>query len=175
MKNRNVYVGLVFFNILIISIFIILFTNSTYPVVGNDYRLFGPRLLDSLLFYKVNGFGIEWYTPSFGGGLPAYPNPLQMQFSFQQLFTFFFNPYIAILLSSVVYISIGFWVAFLLLRDVVDLHPLAAILGAGFFVATGFFIERMIVGHADKITYPLIVMPIYALLNRKLPPGSTEY
>lgn len=169
MKKRYLYLGLIILNILIISIFIIRYVSFTYPIVGNDYRLFGSRLLDSLLFYKVNGFGIEWYTPSFGGGLPAYPNPLQMQFSFQQLFTFFFNPWIAILITCVIYIVAGFGVAFLLLRDVLDIHPLAAILGAGFFVACGFFFERMIAGHTDKITYPLIVVPIYAIFNRKLP------
>jgi len=113
--------------------------------------------------------------PSFGGGLPAYPNPLQMQFSFQQLFTFFVNPYIAILVSSLVYIIAGFWVTFLLLRDVLELKPLSAILGASFFIANGFFIERLVVGHADKITFPLIVIPVFALFYRKSRPGSLEY
>jgi hypothetical protein len=168
-KNHLIYTGLVILNILIISIFIIEFSGSTYPKVGNDYQLFGPRLLDSLLFYKVNGFAIEWYTPSFGGGLPAYPNPLQMQFSFQQLFTFIFNPWIAILATTVLYIAIGFVVCYLFLRDILDLMPLSSILGANFFVGCGFFIERVLVGHADKITYPLIIVPIYALLNHKFP------
>ena len=101
MKRRILIPALILINILVISLFIILYTNSTYPTVGNDYRLFGPRLLDTFLYYKVNGFGIEWYTPSFGGGLPAYPNPLQMQFSFQQFFTLFTNPWVAIMLACV--------------------------------------------------------------------------
>ena len=168
-KNRYLYLGLIILNILVISIFIIRFTGSTYPAVGNDYQLFGPRLLDSLLFYKVNGFGIEWYTPSFGGGLPAYPNPLQMQFSFQQLFTFFINPWVAIQATIVLFITVGFVVTFLFLRDILDFMPLAAILGANFFVGCGFFIERVLVGHADKITFPLIIIPIYALFNHKFP------
>lgn len=88
MKYRNLYIAIISLNILIIILFIVLYTGAAYPLVGSDYRLFGPRLLDTLLHYKVNGFSIEWYTPSFGGGLPAYPNPLQMQFSLQQLFTF---------------------------------------------------------------------------------------
>ena len=169
MKYRNHYFALIALNLLIIIFFVIQYTSATYPLVGSDYRLFGPRLLDTLLHYKVNGFSIEWYTPSFGGGLPAYPNPLQMQFSFQQLFTFLANPYIAILASGVVYIIAGFWVTFLLLRDVLKLKPLSAILGASFFIANGFFIERLVVGHADKITFPLIVIPIFALFSRKIP------
>ena len=152
MKYRDHYFALIALNLLIIIFFVIQYTSATYPLVGSDYRLFGPRLLDTLLHYKVNGFSIEWYTPSFGGGLPAYPNPLQMQFSFQQLFTFLANPYIAILASGVVYIIAGFWVTFLLLRDVLKLKPLSAILGASFFIANGFFIERLVVGHADKIS-----------------------
>jgi hypothetical protein len=169
MKPRILYTALIILNILVIIIFIVQFTNAAYPLVGNDYRLFGPRLIDSLLHYKVNGFSIQWYTPSFGGGLPAYPNPLQMQFSLPQLFTFFVNPWVAILISTAIYIIIGFWITFLLIRDTLGFSPFSAILGANFFVASGFFIERLVVGHADKITFPLIVVPLYALLNQKLP------
>ncbi len=169
MKYRNLYSALIVLNILIIIFFVVQFTSAAYPLVGSDYRLFSPRLLDTLLHYKINGLSIEWYTPSFGGGLPAYPNPLQMQFSFQQLFTFFANPWIAILASGAVYIALGFWITFLLLRDVLELKPLSSILGAGFFVANGFFIERLVVGHADKITFPLIVIPMFALFYRKIP------
>ncbi len=160
---------LIALNILVISIFVVQFTSATYPIVGGDYRLFGPRLLDTLLHYKINGFSIEWYTPSFGGGLPAYPNPLQMQFSIQQLYTFIVNPYIAVLATSVLYIIVGFLATFLLLRDVLEFRPFSAILGAGFFVANGFFFERLVVGHADKITFPLIVIPVFALFSRKIP------
>ncbi len=169
MKPRSLFLALVFLNLVIICFFILQYANATYPLVGSDYRLFGPRLLDTLLHYKVNGFSIQWYTPSFGGGLPAYPNPLQMQFSIQQFLTFFTNPWVAILISSAIYLMVGFWVAFLLIRDVFEFSPFSAILGACFFVANGFVIERLVVGHADKITFPLIVVPIYALLNRKLP------
>jgi hypothetical protein len=79
-------------NLLFIAFFLVQYTSATYPLVGHDFRLYIPRLIDSHLFYKVNGLAIEWYTPSFGGGLPAYPNPLQMQFSLPQLFTWYFNP-----------------------------------------------------------------------------------
>jgi hypothetical protein len=54
-------------------------------------------------------------------------------------------------------------------RDTLDFKALSAILGASFFVASGFFIEQVVVGHADKITFPLIVVPVFALLNHKLP------
>ncbi|MFH1524534.1 MAG: hypothetical protein ABIF04_06185 [Chloroflexota bacterium] len=169
MKQRLQYTPLIALNILVIVLFIVQYANSTYPIVGHDYRLFVPRLIDTHLFYKINGLGIEWYTPNFGGGLPAYPNPLQMQFSLTQLIAWFFNPWVAILASAAVYIAVGFLVTFLLLRDVLEFKPFPAILGASFFVANGFVIERVVVGHADKITFPLIAIPIFALLNPKLP------
>ncbi|MGD0879901.1 MAG: hypothetical protein ABSA01_17390, partial [Anaerolineales bacterium] len=68
MKYRNIYTAVIALNILVIIFFVVQYTNSAYPLVGSDYRLFGPRLLDTLLHYKINGFSIEWYTPSFGGG-----------------------------------------------------------------------------------------------------------
>jgi len=142
MKQRILNITLIALNILVIVLFIVQYTSATYPMVGHDYRLFVPRLIDSHLYYKINGFGIEWYTPYFGGGLPAYPNPLQMQFSLPQLFTFFVNPWIAILASTAIYIAVGFLAAFLLLRDVLGFKPLPAILGSSFFVANGFVIEQ---------------------------------
>lgn len=169
MKLRPLYLIFIFVNIVVISLFIVQYASATYPLVGSDYRLFGPRLIDTLLHYRINGFSIQWYTPSFGGGLPAYPNPLQMQFSFQQVFTFFTNPWVAILATCVLYIIIGFLVTFLFFRNTLELNPLAAVLGASFFVASGFFIERVVVGHADKVTFPLIVIPVFAFLDRKLP------
>jgi hypothetical protein len=121
-KSRHLTILLIGINILAISFFLVQYTSATYPMVGHDYQLFGPRLIDTLLHYKVNGFSIEWYTPSFGGGLPAYPNPLQMQFSIQQLFTFFFNPWTAILASGVIYLGVGFWITFLFLRNLLEFN-----------------------------------------------------
>jgi hypothetical protein len=169
MQRRIIVPSLIAINIIVFIIFIFLYTSATYPMVGGDYSLFGPRLIDSLLHYKINGLSIQWYTPSFGGGLPAYPNPLQMQFSLQMLFTFFTNPYLAILCSSAIYIIIGFLVTFLFIRDVLEFKPLSAILGASFFVANGFFIERVVVGHVNNMTFPLIIVPIFAIFYRKIP------
>lgn len=156
-------------NILAISVFLVLYSNATYPLVGHDFRLFLSRVIDTHLHYKVNGFSIQWYTPSFGGGLPAYPNPLQMQFSLTQLLTWFTNPWNAVLVSSVIYAVVGFVVAFYFLRDVLGFTPLSAILGSVFFIGNGFFIERVVIGHVNFITFPLIIIPVYAILNPKLP------
>jgi hypothetical protein len=169
MKKNLLYNSLIILNILIIIIFLVQYTNATYPAVGHDYRLFISRLIDSHLYYKVNGLSIEWYTPNFGGGLPAYPNPLQMQFSLPQLITWFINPYSAVLISTGIYIAIGFLFTYLFLCNVLELRPLPAILGADLFLINGFLIERVVVGHVNFLTFPLIIIPVYAIFNFKLP------
>ncbi|MBE3142458.1 MAG: hypothetical protein IMZ61_00830, partial [Planctomycetes bacterium] len=93
MKSRRKIAVLGGLNILVIALFLVLYTNATYPLVGHDFRLYLSRVIDTHLYYKVNGFSIQWYTPSFGGGLPAYPNPNQIQFSLIQLLTWFTNPW----------------------------------------------------------------------------------
>jgi hypothetical protein len=168
-KQRVLDTFLIIINILVINLFIVEYTNASYPLVGNDYRQFIPRLIDSHLYYKTNGLGIEWYTPNFGGGLPAYPNPLQMQFSLPQLITWFVDPYTAVLVSLAIYVAIGFFVTYLFLRNVIELNHFTAILGADFFLINGFLVERVVVGHVNFLTFPLIIIPIFALLNPKLP------
>ncbi|HTX90907.1 MAG TPA: hypothetical protein VMC09_06785 [Anaerolineales bacterium] len=169
MSRRILIPALIALNILVIAYFIVQYTAASYPLVGHDFRLYIPRLIDSHLYYKVNGFGIEWYTPSFGGGLPAYPNPLQMQFSIPQLLTWFMNPWVAILASTVIYVAVGFLLMFFLLRDCLEFKPLTAVLGGVFFVANGFYVEHVVVGHVNFLTFPLIILPVFAFANRKLP------
>ena len=169
MKKLAPYALIIFIHILVVIFFLIQYSNATYPMIGHDYRLFLTRLIDSDLYYRANGFGIEWYTPNFGAGLPAYPNPLQMQFSLPQLITWFINPYAAVLVSTAIYFVIGFLVTFLFFNKVLEFRPLSAILGADFFLINGFLIERLVIGHVNFLTFPLIIVPIYILFERKLP------
>ncbi len=80
-----------------------------YPMVGHDHRYYLPRLLDTDLHLRLNGPAIQWYTPSFGGGLPAFPNPQHLQHSILQLFTFVMSPWLAVLTAAVVYALVGFY------------------------------------------------------------------
>ena len=58
-------------NLIVINLVLFLFANLDYPLIGHDYHLIIPQMLDSLLYYRNNGISIQWYTPSFGGGPPA--------------------------------------------------------------------------------------------------------
>ena len=71
-----------------------------YPMIGHDFRYFIPRLLDTLLHVRINGWSIQWYTPTFGAGLPAYPNPQHLQYSIVQLMTLIVDPWIAVLATA---------------------------------------------------------------------------
>src|ERR1051325_8802100 len=93
----------------IIILLIILIMNKDYPFVGHDYRYFIPRLIDTDLHISLNGLSIQWYTPSFGGGLPAFPNPQHIEYSIVQLLSIPFSPWLAILLSTAAISLVGYY------------------------------------------------------------------
>src|SRR5262245_35216013 len=80
-KNNLIQYTFLLFNVAWVGLFLGVILNRTYPIIGHDYTYFISRTLDSYLHYRINGLSIQWYTPSFGGGLPSYANPQQMQFS----------------------------------------------------------------------------------------------
>src|SRR5262245_48529109 len=134
-------------------------------MVGHDNRYYIPRLLDTDIHIRLNGLAIQWYTPSFGGGLPAFPNPQHLQFSPLQLFTYWMHPWAAVQLAMVLYAAVGFFVFFRYLASHMGLRREAAVLGGIFFVGNGFFIEHMIVGHVGFQMFPLGAVLLAALTD----------
>jgi len=168
MKNRAFFPAVVLLlNILWICGFLIVIINRTYPLLGHDYTYVTSRLLDTHLHYLVNGLSIQWYTPSFGGGLPAYANPQQIQFSLIQFLTFFLGPWTAINIAIIIYTSIGFICFYLLSTKLLGMDWRASLLGSVFLTVTGFYIGRMITGQLGFMTFPLISTIIFILLSRK--------
>ena len=140
-----------------------------YPVVGHDLRYYIPRLLDTDLHLRLNGLGIQWYTPSFGGGLPAFPNPQHLQHSILQVLTFFVNPWLAVLMAMAIFELAGFYACYCFLHRRLGLQPEASVLGAVFLVANGFYLEHMIVGHVGFQMFPLIAVLLLALTDTRRP------
>lgn len=140
-----------------------------YPLVGMDYKYFIPRLLDSDLHYRINGLSIQWYTPSFGGGLPSYANPQQIQFSIPQLLTLFINPWAASLVSIVLFVHLGMAGTYILSRNILKLDPWASLLAASFFVVNGFYIQHMGIGHLTFMAFPLLPWLIIGLIRDQKP------
>ena len=155
-------------NISVVSLFYMLYMNASYPRVGHDYAYFLPRIFDTYLHYRVNGISIQWYTPSFGAGLPAYSNPQHIQFSLIQLLGVFSNPWQASLSAVLIFVSIGYLSTFSLAYRILKLNLFSAHLCALFFVANGFYIQHMAVGHVGFQTFMLIPLLVVFVLDSKL-------
>ncbi len=154
---------------ILIAISILCITiQASYPYLGHDYAYFIPRLNDTYLHYKVNGFSIQWYTPSFGGGLPAYPNPQHLQFSLPQLLTLVFPPDIASLIAIAIFSLLGSFSAYYFFHNILGYHWTTSTLGALFFIGNGFYFQHMAVGHLGYQAFPLLPLILVLLLAQSI-------
>jgi hypothetical protein len=169
MKKSFWAILLIALNILVIGTFIVWLLNRNYPIIGHDYRLFMPYMIDSYLHQKINGLTIQWYTPSFAGGRPVFSNPQDLQFSLPQFLLWIVNPWIAIQASIIVFVSIGFIATYYFLKKIVGLGSFASILGAVFFVANGFYFEHMAAGHVTFQAFPLFAVIVVIFTHPRLP------
>lgn len=155
-------------------IFVQFFPNQN-GLMGHDFSLFLPRLMDGYLWIRNNSLtDIPWFTPSFCGGLPAYPDPQNIFYSLPQLLTLFFSPvtsvYVTLLLMSVS----GYCGSYLLLKSVFRTSTSAAVLGSTIFLFNGFFAYRMIIGHIIFHSYMLFPWIIYFVF-RPVSPARLLY
>ncbi|HLO28988.1 MAG TPA: hypothetical protein VK249_07635 [Anaerolineales bacterium] len=151
----------------IIILLIILIMNKDYPFVGHDYRYFIPRLIDTDLHISLNGLSIQWYTPSFGGGLPAFPNPQHIEYSIVQWLSIPVTPWLAILLSTAAISLVGYYFFYKFLNEKLELNWKASVLGAMFFIGNGFYIEHLIAGLLGYQLFPLAAVILYALTDQR--------
>ncbi len=142
--------------------------NVHYPIVGWDHKYFFTRLIDTHLHYRVNGFTIQWYTPSFGGGLPGYPHPLNAQFSIPQILALFIEPWSAVLASYFVYVLVGYAGAYIFLRRSLNFGWMPATLGAVLFSANGFYLQHLANGHFNFQAFPVLPLFLVALFDKRL-------
>jgi len=156
-------------NLAIISLVAIRFLNLTYPMVGHDYSLAIPSLLDIFLHYHINGFSIQWYSPTFGGGLPGFPDPNNSQFSVFGLLSLLVSPWQSVIISSIAYIALGGIASYYLFIRVLKLSWTSSILGMVFFSANGYIMERLAVGHLGYVTFPVIAVLLVLLLDPTIP------
>jgi hypothetical protein len=136
-----------------------------YPLVGHDFRYYIPRLLDTDLHLRLNGLVVQWYTPTFGGGLPAFPNPQHLQHSLLQLLTYVVDPWSAVQATSVGVSVAGFYAFYRLLCSRLTLERLPSLFGAACFIGNGFYIEHMIVGHVGFQLFPLVAVLLLAITD----------
>jgi hypothetical protein len=156
-------------NLAVICFAMVKYLTIDYPIVGDDYSLALPSLLDSALHFRVAGLSIQWYTPSFGGGLPAYPNPNNSLFSLWTALTLLVQPFQAVIIAVILFIVVGGVAAYIFLRRVLKLNWSASILGVVFFSANGFMMERLAVGHLGYQAFPLLAVFLLLLLDASIP------
>lgn len=158
-------------NLILINWVLYLFINLDYPMVGHDYSGTIPQMLDTVNHFLNNGLSIQWYTSSFGGGVPTFPNPNNGQFSILQILSLWMPPWQAVFISSIVFISLGFLASFFFFKNVLKLLPHASILGAIFFSVNGFMMQRIAVGHLGYQPFPMLAIILLALFDTALPAG----
>jgi len=153
---------------LLIAAYVVWHVNYHYPLVGWDHKYFFTRLIDTHLHYRINGFTIQWYTPSFGGGLPGYPHPLNAQFSLPQILALFIEPWGAVRASYFIYVLIGYTGAYLFLRHSLQFGWMPATLGAVLFSANGFYLQHLANGHFNFQAFPILPLFLIALFEKRL-------
>lgn len=134
--------------------------------IGHDYSYFLPELLDGIYWHHVNGLSkVAWFTPSFGGGLPKFPNPQSLYYSAPQFLSFIINPLQSIKLTALLFGLFGFIGFYFLLRSVYRTSRYTTLLGATLFLFNGFYLARMIVGHLTYHSFMLAPLLAFCVLK----------
>lgn len=133
--------------------------------LGSDYTYFLPRLLYGYFWFMENGaFSVPWFSPAWCGGMPFFADPQVMYYSVPQWLTFISSPEVAVLVTFLLFASIGGLTMYLLLRNGFELDPWLALTGAALFAFNEFFLVRMTVGQLTNHAFMLIPMVAWQLI-----------
>jgi len=171
MSDKKLTLLFILLNLVIVNGVTLAVMNLRYPFVGHDYTYAIPSFLDTALHYRLNGLSIQWFTPTFGGGLPAFPNPNHMQFSILAFLSTILPPWPAIMTSVIIYVSAGFIACYYFFYRTLQLNWTASILGAIFFSANGFVITRIATGQVGYFAFTLLPLFLIILFDKRLAVG----
>lgn len=138
--------------------------------VGHDYSLILPQLLENYYWILKNGMlSINWFSPGFCGGQPAFADPQNIQFSLPQWLTLIMPPIKAVYGTVLIFAALGYWGMYWFLARVLSLCPGLAVTGAILFMFNSFFAGRMMIGHLTF--HGIMLLPLMAcfLLHRTQP------
>jgi len=122
------------------------------------------RLIDSYLHLKINGiFAVQWWTPTFGGGIPAFPNPLNLQFCTTPYLMFYFSPWIATQITYGIMTVLGFFLIYNYISKHTEWGFYSAVCTACIFTTNGYFINHILVGHLNYCSFPIIAIVPYLI------------
>jgi hypothetical protein len=141
-----------------------------YPRIGHDFAYFLPRLADTFLYLQRNGPSIQWWTPAFGGGLPVFANPQDLQLSLPQLLSFGADPFVAVCASFALVTLAGCYALHRLARGPLGWEEAPACLLAVAASTGGFTTLHMAVGHAGYHAIALTPVLLLLAVDRQIPP-----
>ncbi|ABW67270.1 hypothetical protein [Desulfosudis oleivorans] len=151
--------------------FIPFFPNSS-GMLGNDYGLKLPQLLDGYFWFKTNGlWPVYWFSPAFCGGAPVFAHPVNHFYSVPQFLTFLMDPLAAVICTWMVFGVLGFIGFFVLMRRGFSVSVSVAVFCATLFLFNGFFASRMRIGHIDYHSFMLVPWCAVLLLMQR-PAGA---
>jgi len=144
-----------------------------WPHVGFDFSYFLPRLLDVRLHQMAEGWwSVQWWTPSFGAGLPAFPNPQHTQFMPAQGLVPLLGPWGAAALQACLSLGAGMLLIFHACRRLGGTAE-GSLVATAAWGTTGFFWEHTLTGHMGFNSFPLLAMlPLALQRSLSLPRGA---
>jgi len=146
-----------------VAIFIPFLPNSQ-GLLGHDYGLKMPQLLDGYFWFKKNGlFSVYWFSPSFCGGVPVFAHPINHFYSVVQFLTFWVGPLPSVGLSFLLFSLLGFWGFYLLMRRTAYSSRPVAFLCATLFLFNGFYWSKFLIGALDYHGFMLIPWTVFFL------------
>jgi hypothetical protein len=118
------------------------------PRIGIDYRYFFPRLLDGEWWRMQNGYGaVQWFSPSFCGGVARAPDGQDLSFALPQLLSRWLDPRDAVVATAVIMALVGGAGFARLLRRGFGASPEVATLGAAVMAFNAAHEARALAGH----------------------------
>lgn len=151
--------------LIVYSFFLSQFFPISSGLLGHDYSLAIPALVDGFLWYSKNGlFSVPWFSPSFCGGQAFFADPQSAYFSLAQLLTLTVDPVKAVYSSHLVMAGMGFSGMYLFCRVSLGASRWAALSASTVFMFNGFYGDRMIVGHLGYQPFMLIPLVAYSLV-----------
>lgn len=156
-----VYSTLVVLNLILLVLF-----HQAWPRVGFDLSTFLARLVDVYLHYRCNGWSVQWWTPSFGGGLPAFSNPEHTQFMLAQFLLPLTDPWRAVVLNSLLPLSLGFLLIVKFCHDYLRWSAGPALAAATIFATNDFALNHAFAGHISYANFQLVTLLPFGLHDR---------
>ena len=153
-----------YFPLFLVSLIQVYLLNAYSPLTGTDVGYYSSKLLDLLLHFKCEGlFATQWWTPSFGAGIPGFPSPVHYQYSITPYLMLIFNPWISTVLTYLIFNGIGYFLVLNYLSKHLNLCYNSSVAGAVVFSTSGFWISHSLIGHLSYHTFSLIALVPYIL------------